>query len=46
MTRAEFIEIYLNASEEARNQIEETLRSYQTESAFQEKDSHTDRKEH
>ena len=46
MSRSEFVEIYLNASEEVQSQIEETLRSYQTEPSCQPEDSRTDRKEH
>lgn len=45
MTRAEFIEIYINVSEEAQNQIEETLRSYQTEPASPVEDLCIDRRE-
>ena len=46
MSRSEFVEIYLNATEEARYQIEETLRSYQTEPASPVEDSRTDRTKH
>ena len=42
MSEAEFIHIYINASEEDQARIEETLRSFQTEPVSQETDFHID----